>query len=83
MYTDSFLSIAHTYAAAVGIELRTLSSRVFNDGKVLPELDARSRTISFDRAEKALCWFSQHWPEDLAWPDAVPRPVNVPAEPVP
>lgn len=75
MFTDAFLLVAETYARAAGIELKTLSSRVFNDGKVLPELHERRRTISMERAETAMLWFSSNWPADLDWPADVQRPV--------
>lgn len=74
MFTEAFLSVAETFAAASELELRTVSSRVFDDGKVLPGLKAGARTISFARAEAALLWFSSNWPAGAAWPVGVPRP---------
>jgi hypothetical protein len=74
VFTEAFLSVVETFAAASELELRTVSSRVFDDGKVLPGLKAGMRTISFARAETAMLWFSEHWPDDVPWPAGVPRP---------
>lgn len=75
MFTEAFLTVAETFAEAHALELRTVSSRVFDDGKVLPGLKAGQRTISFARAETAMQWFSENWPADTDWPSNVPRPV--------
>lgn len=79
MFTEAFLTVAETFAEASALELRTVSSRVFDDGKVLPGLKAGLRTISFARAEAAMLWFSENWPEAAAWPAGVPRPPVVAA----
>lgn len=75
LFTASFLCVAKAFVAASGIEPRTLSSRIFNDGKVLPAVLAGARTISLKRADAALLWFSDHWPEGADWPPLVPRPL--------
>ena len=67
------LTLAHAYAAAEGIELKTVSWRVFGDGKKLDALEGGS-DIQLGRYNSALDWFSENWPEEAAWPDDVPRP---------
>lgn len=74
MFLDAFLSVARGYASATGLEMRTISSRVFDDGKVLPGVDAGQRTISLARADAAMRWFSANWPEGAEWPAGVSRP---------
>lgn len=73
-FTTSFLRVVCAFLDASGIEPRTLSSRIFNDGKVLPAFIAGGRTISLRRADAALRWFSDHWPDGVVWPPSVPRP---------
>lgn len=71
--TEELLTVARVYAAAEGIELKTVSSRALDDGKKLGALEAGA-DIQVGRLERALRWFSANWPVDAEWPDGVPRP---------
>lgn len=70
--TEQLLTLARAYAVAEGVELSTVSSRVFNDGKKLAAIAAGADIYS-SRLERAFAWFSEHWP-DTPWPDEIPRP---------
>jgi hypothetical protein len=83
MLTDTLLSVASLYCSASGIQPKTVSSRVFDDSKVLPLLLSGGMTITLKRADSALEWFSANWPADADWPDGVPRPVACESAPVP
>lgn len=74
--TDQLLTLARTYAAAEGIELSTVSSRVFNDGKKLAAIEAGGDLYS-SRLEAAMQWFSDRWPEATEWPADLRRPQRV------
>ena len=71
---SQLLTICHAYARLEGIELSTVSSRVFDDGKKVSQLEAGS-DIQVRRLERALQWFSEHWPEGASWPRGVDRPL--------
>lgn len=73
---ESLLAVARAYAAGAGVELKTVSSRVFDDGKVLDRV-ANGGDVSGRRIDKAIAWFDANWPEGAEWPAAVPRQATV------
>lgn len=75
--THELLRIARTYAKAEGIALTTVSSRVFNDGKKLDAIVAGGDIFS-GRLNRSLHWFSENWPQAVAWPADIPRPIATP-----
>ena len=70
---QDILSLAEAYATAHGLELVTVSSRVFNDGKKLSSIKDGS-DLTLKRALHALRWFSDQWPDHLDWPETIDRP---------
>lgn len=70
---EHLLALADAYKKALGIEDSTVSSRVFSDGKKLYALRTGS-DITVGRYNAALIWFSEHWPDGLAWPNDIERP---------
>jgi len=68
------LTLARVYAEAEQIEIKTVSWRVFGDGKKLDALEGGS-DIQLGRYNAALQWFASNWPETAVWPTEVPRPV--------
>jgi hypothetical protein len=71
---EHLLQVADEYGRAVMVEDKTISSRVFNDGKKLAAIRGGS-DITVGRYNAALEWFSANWPDDAVWPHDVPRPV--------
>lgn len=71
---EQLLTVARRYAEIEEIPLSTVSSRALDDGKKLKALEDGA-DINVGRLEKALRWFSDHWP-DGDWPSDVPRPVS-------
>jgi hypothetical protein len=69
---EQLLTVARRYAEIEQIPLSTVSSRAFNDGKKLGALEDGA-DLTVGRLERALVWFSEHWP-DGDWPAGVPRP---------
>jgi len=72
---DRLLSVARAYASHTGLELSTVSWRVFGDTKKLGAIEAGA-DIQVRRYEKAIQWFSDNWPEGVAWPLGVARPAR-------
>ncbi|MFA7308338.1 MAG: hypothetical protein WC026_16895 [Hyphomicrobium sp.] len=70
---DSLLSVARAYGAAERIDLSTVSWRALGDTKKLPAIVA-GKDIQVRRFERAMQWFSDHWPDGADWPETVARP---------
>jgi hypothetical protein len=70
---DQLLTIARRYGELEGVPLSTVSSRALDDGKKLASLEGGA-DINVRRLERALEWFSKHWPADGDWPSDIPRP---------
>ena len=70
------LIVAGAYGSALGIEDKTVSSRVFDDSKKLSALRSGS-DLTVSRFNDALRWFSANWPEGTDWPDDVMRPLTL------
>lgn len=76
---DHLLRLSRLYMQAEGIELTTLSSRMFNDGKKLGAIEAGS-DIQVRRCERAIRWLAERWPAGTEWPSDILRPAPAPAE---
>jgi hypothetical protein len=71
--------VALEFEALTGTPLRTLSSRIFDDGKRLGAIVAGTSDLTTSRFDAAMAWFSANWPADAAWPAEVARPAAVEA----
>lgn len=67
------LSLADEYQRVDPVEDKTLSSRVFDDGKKLTALRS-DKDITVSRFNAAVQWFSDNWPEGAEWPKGIARP---------
>lgn len=58
--------------------MSTIWARAVGDGRFLERIEAGSGLTvrSYDRAVR---WFFDHWPADLAWPEHI----KVPTDPIP
>lgn len=70
---NHLLQVADTYALANGIEEKTVSNRVFQDGKKLAAVRS-GKEITVGRFNAALEWFDANWPPGVQWPERVARP---------
>lgn len=73
MLKTALIEISKIYADARCLSLSRVSTLVFGDGKVLARLEAGA-SITTDRFELGIRWFSNNWPEQAVWPDDVFRP---------
>ena len=73
MNSNSLWQLGQLYADRKGYKLSTVSRHASGSGDTLKHLQTGS-TITTRRYGQVLQWFSDHWPEDLDWPDDVPRP---------
>ena len=75
MNTAHILTLADAYKAALGLEDKTVSSRVFDDSKKLTAIRTGS-DLTVSRFNAAIRWFDENWPEDAEWPESVLRPIT-------
>lgn len=85
---DRILTTADAYIALAGCSESRASWRAFGDGRILEKL-RRGSTITIERAERAMRWFAENWPDGEALPpaltgwldfqDALPEPDASPA----
>jgi hypothetical protein len=74
MLTETdILSVVDAYSAAKGWKDATISSHVFNDGKKIAQLRSGG-SITITRANNALKYLSENWPDGAVWPENVNRP---------
>ena len=71
--TSQLLIVADLYCAAVRRSRSRISALVFGDGLRLEGV-ATGKDLNTRSWEKAMRWFSENWPADLAWPEGVERP---------
>ena len=74
MLTHDLALLVNVYLANVGDKASALSSRVFDDSRVIPRVLAGQGSLTLRRAELLIGHLSAHWPPDLDWPSFVPRP---------
>lgn len=67
------LTLTDNFIEATSIKEVTLSHRVFGDSKKLAAI-RNGADITLGRFNTALEWFSDNWPANAKWPDAVTRP---------
>jgi len=72
---ERLVRVADVFSAAKGIGRKRVSTIVLNRGSTLDRLALNESDVTTGTYERAMAWFSAHWPEDAAWPDDVPRPV--------
>lgn len=76
--TDAdILNLAKLYANHKGLEISTLGKYIADDGQFFKRLEA-GKTITLRRANTVLKYFTEDWPDDLAWPSDIPRPQPAP-----
>lgn len=72
-HRNAVLRLFSLYCAAAGRSPSRVSTLVWNHGaryrQILSGADLRTRSF-----ERALRWFSRHWPENIPWPPRIPRP---------
>lgn len=70
---QDLLLLIETLAKARHVSVSRISTIVFNHGTMHSRL-AAGADITVGRAEEAIRWFSDNWPEGVEWPESVTRP---------
>lgn len=73
METLTLVRLAEAYAEHLQLTLSTVSTYARSDGKFFGRLKAGAG-CTLKTASTVVQWFSDNWPEDLAWPKDIARP---------
>lgn len=74
MMREQIVLVADTYGSAAGVGRKRVSTIVLNRGSKLDDI-ALGGDLTTGTYERAMQWFSRHWPAEAQWPSDVPRPV--------
>lgn len=74
------LTLVELYAAATGKAETTVAKHAGGQAYVFQRLRDNC-SITARRYNRIVQWFSDHWPADLLWPAALPRPAPSPDSP--
>jgi len=72
-HREVLLTLFECYCRRVKLSQSRVSSLVFNHGGRITRIRA-GRDFTVGSYERALQWFSNHWPEGLHWPVGIERP---------
>lgn len=67
------LSLAAAFSAHVRRSEATVSFKAVGHGRLFARL-RNGDGCTVRTAERAIGWFDENWPDDLAWPADIPRP---------
>lgn len=67
--------LAAGYCEHSGMSRARLATLIANDGKFFDRVE-NGGGFTIRTYERALQWFSDHWPTEKPWPTEVPRPAK-------
>ena len=70
------MSCATAFAEKRNMKLTTLGRKAANDSPFFTRLMENRTSFTARKYDEIIQWFSDHWPVDLAWPQAVVRPIR-------
>lgn len=71
---DQLIMTADAFCRETGLSRSRLSTILLSGGKRLDMIESGG-DIGTERFESAMLWLSENWPEGLAWPQGVARPL--------
>lgn len=72
-HREVLLTLFECYCRRVKLSQSRVSSLVFNHGGRIARIRA-GRDFTVGSYERALLWFTEHWPEGLPWPSGIEQP---------
>jgi len=72
---SNLLACASAYADAKSVSLSTIGRLAAGDWRFFDRLDDGGKTFTVKKYDEVIGWFSDRWPDDATWPEAVARPV--------
>lgn len=73
---ENLLTLIDIFCAVRGLSEARASTLIFNGGARVAQI-RHGADIGVRRAQKAIVWLSENWPDGAAWPADVPRPEPV------
>ena len=73
--TDNLLTLGRLYGEAKGYSLTTVATYLANGGAFFSKLE-QGKSVTVRKYHDLLDTFSREWPDDLAWPEDIPRPAK-------
>ena len=70
----TLVTLATGYAGWRGVSLWRVGHLAANRGSFFVDLKEGRRHCQTDTYSRVLQWFSDQWPDELAWPAEAPRP---------
>lgn len=67
-------TLAEAFASETESTLGSVSHRIFADSKRLDRAFGGKATLTLTSYERAMLWFSEHWPDGADWPEGIERP---------
>ena len=71
--------LGSSFAKSKKLALSTVGQRCMGHGHFFERV--REGRVTIRRADRAIQWFSDHWPSDLDWPADIVRPEPTPDSP--
>lgn len=73
MHIDHLITLSEQLSRHSGRSTATISNWIVGHARLFSRLqDGKGTTVR--TYERAMMWFADHWPTDLAWPGDIPRP---------
>lgn len=73
---SDIITLASRYIETCGrqVSIDRISTVVFGSGTKMRRMIAGTSEVMADVGERAIQWFSDHWPDAAEWPADIPRP---------
>ena len=69
------IGLIEEYAKEKGLSVSRVSTLLFSSGMKYEQL-LEGKDITVGRLEDAVRWLDANWPEDVAWPEGITRPMH-------
>jgi len=69
------VALVDLFAKHTGLSVATVSRHATGSGDTVARLQ-RGGAITTRRADRAFCFLFDNWPDGIAWPADIPRPVS-------
>lgn len=76
METLTLVRLAEAYGDHLGLKLSSVSTYATGGGTLFRNLKAGTAGCTLKTFSTVLQWFSDNWPDDLAWPRDIARPAK-------
>lgn len=72
-YRAQLIALVDAYSAAISRSEARIANLMGHDGRFFQRM-RDGKGCKVDTLHSVLQWFSDYWPDDLAWPEGVDRP---------